>query len=445
MARSDSSENPIETESNGEEENKDDLGQSGGDLDAEIAAMMIKPSVATTFPAQHLQHRISRSVNYPRISSDMGISNNPTLRNPHSLDAHSALIRSESIPALSSSSHAQSPHISSHDQHGFELSYWQKFALNELFMRLLPFLQTLTIGRSDKPSKRARIEDLSSTSGELSAGVCFFLARCFNVMHDMPDTALQSVLWMDVTVKDVALLVKMIELRDIMVDERYWKRGYWATDRLSVRDLRVNEEVGDENQLAEHDDDEDDWDGFYYLLNQEGVEKKAQPPTKKTTLRSVSSASGKRPQRKASTIKGGASPSPSSAPSSFSRQPPIDPLPSQEPINNTSSESSSVSAQSSNISSSSTMADIVSAPSSSSSIRDQYQPKNKHSHVSAPAAWQGFGDGVSETDSGVSEFFGERRLHPAVLMYEALKIEISEAAYVSRTLNKGKNLATSTD
>ncbi|KAF9374154.1 hypothetical protein CPC16_001471, partial [Podila verticillata] len=200
-----------------------------------------------------------------------------TIHHAAILEMHSA--PSDSIPVLSSSSSSTQP-LSGHGHHGFELSYWQKFALNELFMRLLPFLRTLTIGRTDKPRKSLR--DIDQSGVELSAGVCFFLARCFNVMHDMPETALESVLWMDVTSREVVLLITMIELRDIMVDERYWKRGYWIVDHpVHENDNDDDDEVSEsEETCSDSNLPEGDWDGFYYLINQEGGEKRVAPQPK---------------------------------------------------------------------------------------------------------------------------------------------------------------------
>ncbi|GJJ73570.1 hypothetical protein EMPS_05928 [Entomortierella parvispora] len=268
---------------------------------------------------------------------------NPHLpRHQHQRSISDAIpIWSTSYSPFSSSSPASSGHASSaaDQHHGFELTYWQKFALNELFMRLLPFLKTLTIGRTDRPTLRRErdssswvshsrtrtVSPLTSSSSsattaaaipsasavesnigssgsypnnthnnngaqgesDLYMGVCFFLARCFNVMHDMPDTALESVVWMDVTANDVVLLNKMIELRDIMVDERYWKRGYWGV----VYDSRSNSPQSNSNahsksasssseSLQEEEEEEDDeneargpdgrdWDGFYFLMYQD--------------------------------------------------------------------------------------------------------------------------------------------------------------------------------
>ncbi|KAG0234359.1 hypothetical protein BGW41_001187 [Actinomortierella wolfii] len=148
--------------------------------------------------------------------------------------------------------------------HGFELSYWQKFALNELFLRSLPFLKTLTIGRTDKPRYYPVDSDAERRSMELATGVCYFLARCFNVMHDMPDTALESVIWMDVTSREVVLLAAMIELRDIVVDDRYWRRGYWTWN--SPLALPAYASSSHDDPQYQPNNGESEWEGFYYLL-----------------------------------------------------------------------------------------------------------------------------------------------------------------------------------
>ncbi|KAF9198669.1 hypothetical protein BGZ49_000436 [Haplosporangium sp. Z 27] len=309
---------------------------------------------------------------------------------------------SELIPVHLGSSASTSR--SNSGKHEFELSYWQKFALNELFMRLLPFLKTITIGRTDKPSRRARLRDSTVASNDLSPGVCFFLARCFNVMHDMPDTALESVIWMDVTPKDVALLVAMIGLRDIMVDGRYWKRGYWAKEGA----LTHSDEDSYDNDDDEDEDDDDDWDGFYYLINQEGEDSKPKPP--------LSSASaGKAPQRKLSSIKGASKSSSPSIPKQT-----ITPVSSsqQQVLKNGSTLSSNV-------------------PSSSHPQSSNVNGYRVNS-IEPPAPWQGFGDGVNTADNNLT-VLPEHQIHPAVLMYERLKAEITDAALISRTLDKGKH------
>ncbi|KAF9971089.1 hypothetical protein BGZ73_006015 [Actinomortierella ambigua] len=163
--------------------------------------------------------------------------------------------------------------------HGFELSYWQKFALNELFLRSLPFLRTLTIGRTDKPTQFPLDEDAERTSMELATGVCYFLARCFNVMHDMPDTALESVIWMDVTSREVVLLAAMIELRDIVVDERYWRRGYWTWNSPSIAydspsSQQLQRRQGQDENGGEGLEHGLQWEGFYYLLYQDEKDNK---------------------------------------------------------------------------------------------------------------------------------------------------------------------------
>ncbi|KAG0325405.1 hypothetical protein BGZ99_000652 [Dissophora globulifera] len=455
--------------------------ESSGELDSRIAAMTISPSITIPTAAssaalsqqqqhphleqqrqqQRQQPRHSNRSSNSRTSSNMGSNNHHSAPNNthHSLDLHSASARIESNPLQLSSPHSiVSPPNSSQGQHGFELSYWQKFALNELFMRLLPFLRTLTIGRTDKPSRRARARDPMKASGELSAGVCFFLARCFNVMHDMPDTALESVIWMDVTIKDVALLVTMVELRDIMVDERYWKRGYWATERPSSRDLE--EDMSDMTPLGDYeDDDEDDWDGFYYMINQEGADKRSTQTLAKSF---TSTAAGKAPQRKSSAVKGGGASSSSSSSPIFLKKT-VAPLPSQQQVSglghlvkSASSSTSSGSLRESDSSSSLTSASNSTQPSSIASSTTNVTPgttsfnNNRYYYTRSnaynlppPAAWQGYGDGVSETNAAAAGFVPEPELHPAVQLYEALKEEISDAALVSRTLDKGKHLAMS--
>ncbi|KAG0274353.1 hypothetical protein BGZ96_004358, partial [Linnemannia gamsii] len=357
-------------------------------------------------------------------------SNNHTPNNTHHgrpFDPTSGLF--DSIPVLSSSTPLTSQQLFGRGQHGFELSYWQKFALNELFMRLLPFLRTLTIGRTDKPTRRARDEELATVNGELSAGVCFFLARCFNVMHDMPDTALESVVWMDVTAKDVVLLITMIELRDIMVDERYWKRGYWAIDRPRVRPTNAasrDAAIDDEDD----EDDEGDWDGFYYLVNQEGVERKVSQPKKKSSL-ATSGGVGQTPRRKISTIRdfsvnstraaaaassessttssqspttiSATSSSSSALPSTFSKQT-IATLPTQQPVSgldqlvkSASSTTTGTTAVSGNLSS------------SANAILDHTRKIRRN--IPEPEPWQGF-DGVSE--SSPMTVLATEELPPAV-------------------------------
>lgn len=392
----------------------------------------------------------SRSVDYYSNSS------NHTPNNTHhgvSLDLHPGSILSDSIPVLSSSSSSTSQQLMGHGQHGFELSYWQKFALNELFMRLLPFLRTLTIGRTDKPTRRARDEELATVNGELSAGVCFFLARCFNVMHDMPDTALESVVWMDITAKDVVLLITMIELRDIMVDERYWKRGYWAIDRPRVRPTSAsrNTTIDDEDE----EDDEGDWDGFYYLINQEGAERKVSQPKKKFSL-ALSAGAGQAPRRKASTIRdfssngtrattssessttsprspttmpATSSSSPSALPSTFSKQT-IAPLPTQQSVSGLGQLVKS--ASSTTTETSTTTPGNLS--SSASAILDH--TKKIRRNIPAPEPWQGFGEGVSE--SNPRTVFVTEELPPAVQLFEALKAEINDVTAAARSSGKGK-------
>ncbi|KAG0026184.1 hypothetical protein BGZ81_006556 [Podila clonocystis] len=393
----------------------------------------------------------------------------PAYNNHHGtiLEMHSA--PSDSIPVLSSSSSSTQP-LSGHGHHGFELSYWQKFALNELFMRLLPFLRTLTIGRTDKPSKSLR--DIDQSGVELSAGVCFFLARCFNVMHDMPETALESVLWMDVTSREVVLLITMIELRDIMVDERYWKRGYWIVDHPVHENENENE---NENEIGNHNDDgecenedtssdipESDWDGFYYLINQEGAEKRvapqSKPPMSQPAPRLASRFSSLRhrgPTRRTSVTKGAftTTSSPTAAQNevddtttSFSKQS-IAPLTSQHQIsglghlvkcngstrlNGSSSEGGSVTfapvlGESSFIGSHSSNSASMSR--TGKSANNSSNATGRLRYRSEPALWQGFGDTTeggsnnSDSENGLDEM-----VHPAVQLFENLKEEILEAA-----------------
>lgn len=311
-------------------------------------------------------------------------------------------------------------------------------------MRLLPFLRTLTIGRTDKPTRRARDEDLTTVNGELSAGVCFFLARCFNVMHDMPDTALESVVWMDVTAKDVVLLITMIELRDIMVDERYWKRGYWAIDRPRVRPTSASRDTTIDDE--DDEDDEGDWDGFYYLINQEGAERKVSQPKKKSSLASSASV-GQAPRRKASTIRdfsaNGTKPAPSSEssttssrspissstlPSTFSKQT-IAPLPTQQSVSGLGQLVKSASLTTTGISTTS-----GNLSSSASAILDHTRKIRRN--IPAPEPWQGFGEGVLE--SSPRTVFDTEELPPAVQLFEALKAEINDVAAAVRSSGKGK-------
>ncbi|KAF9546759.1 hypothetical protein EC957_009364 [Mortierella hygrophila] len=382
----------------------------------------------------------SRSVDYYGNGS-----NNHTPNNTHhggSLGLHPSSILSESIPVHSSSSTSQ------HSQHGFELSYWQKFALNELFMRLLPFLRTLTIGRTDKPTRRARDEELASVNGELSAGVCFFLARCFNVMHDMPDTALESVVWMDVTAKDVVLLITMIELRDIMVDERYWKRGYWAIDRPRVRPTSASRDTTiDDGDYENDEDDEGDWDGFYYLINHEGAEKKVSQPKKKSSLRGA----GQAPRRKVSTIRDfsangtksassesstTSSRSPttmtatsSTLPSTFSKQT-ITQIPPQQSVSGLGQPVMTASSTTTGTSTT-TSGNLSSA---ASAILDHTTKIRRN--IPAPEPWQGFGEGVLE--SSPRKVFVTEELPPAVQLFEALKAEVNDVVATARSSGKGK-------
>ncbi|KAF8943184.1 hypothetical protein BGZ47_005710 [Haplosporangium gracile] len=391
----------------------------------------------------------SRSVDYYSNSS-----NNHTPINTHHGGSHPSSILPDSILVLSSSSSSTSQQLMGHGQHGFELSYWQKFALNELFMRLLPFLRTLTIGRTDKPTRRARDEELATVNGELSAGVCFFLARCFNVMHDMPDTALESVVWMDVTAKDVVLLITMIELRDIMVDERYWKRGYWAIDRPRVRPTSASgyTTIDDEDE----EDDEGDWDGFYYLINQEGAEKKVSQPKKKSTSLAFSAGAGQASRRKASAIRDysvnstkAAAPSESSTtssrspttiaptsssssstlPSTFSKQT-IAPLPTQQSVSGLAQLVKN--ASSTTMGTSTTTSGNLS--SSASAILDHTRKIRRN--IPTPEPWQGFGEGVLE--SSPRTVFVTEALPPAVQLFEVLKAEINDVATAARSSGKGK-------
>ncbi|KAF9121999.1 hypothetical protein BGW39_010095 [Mortierella sp. 14UC] len=411
----------------------------------------IASSGATTYHQQQQQMQEQQQQQPPLYTSRYvdyysNSSNNHTLNNTHhggSLDLHPNTVLSDSIPVLSGSSSSTSPPLLGHGQHGFELSYWQKFALNELFMRLLPFLRTLTIGRTDKPTRRARDEDLATVNGELSAGVCFFLARCFNVMHDMPDTALESVVWMDVTAKDVVLLITMIELRDIMVDERYWKRGYWTIDRPPVQAGSSSEEAGDAEEADDVEDDEDvegDWDGFYYLINQEGAERKVSLPKKASFA--FSSGVGQAPRRKASTIRdfsakasskaaaaaaassnlittSSSSRPPTAVGATFSKQT-VALLPTQQSVSGLGQLVKSASSQSS---------------STANAILD-HTKKIRRETIPAPEPWQGFGDGVSE--STPRTVFPTDELPPAVQLFETLRAEIDDVAAAVRSSGKGK-------
>ncbi|KAK3844039.1 MAG: hypothetical protein J3R72DRAFT_439637 [Linnemannia gamsii] len=314
-------------------------------------------------------------------------------------------------------------------------------------MRLLPFLRTLTIGRTDKPTRRARDDESATVNGELSAGVCFFLARCFNVMHDMPDTALESVVWMDVTAKDVVLLITMIELRDIMVDERYWKRGYWAIDRPRMQHTTASgETVDDEDDDEDDEDDGGDWDGFYYLINNEGSERMVSQPKKKPSF-ALSSGAGQAPRRKASSIRDfgsnassaratvvssestttSSSPrSPTTVAASFSRQT-IAPLPTPQSVSGLGQLVKSASSATTTTTSSSTSAIL------------EHTKKIHRVTIPAPEPWQGFGEGVLE--SNPRSVFPTEELPPAVQLYETLKAEINDVAAFVRSSGKGKKLA----
>ncbi|KAF9972208.1 hypothetical protein BGZ65_009941, partial [Modicella reniformis] len=346
---------------------------------------------------QQQQQHSSRFANHHETSNNTHGAGSNSQQSGNNTDTHSGPARSESIPVLSNSNPI-SP-FAGHGHHGFELSYWQRFALNELFMRLLPFIKTLTIGRTDKPSRRVRGQ---RANGELSAGVCFFLARCFNVMHDMPDTALESVIWMDVTPKDVALLVTMINLRDIMVDERYWKRGYWAADRPSMHD----DEERDGTLSDEHEDYEDDWDGFYYLVNQEGTDARTQKPSS-----SIARTSGtKSPQRKASTIRGFGGSS-SSQLSRQQQQPPTSG--SSRPLRNGSPSTPPPSTPPPSTPPPSTPPPSSNSPSTFVDSEETTLAMPRKRTIAPPAAWQGFGDGASEING-----IPETDLHSAVQLYE---------------------------
>ncbi|KAG0077922.1 hypothetical protein BGZ93_008843 [Podila epicladia] len=393
----------------------------------------------------------------------------PAYNNHHGtiLEMHSA--PSDSIPVLSSSSSSTQP-LSGHGHHGFELSYWQKFALNELFMRLLPFLRTLTIGRTDKPSKSLR--DIDQSGVELSAGVCFFLARCFNVMHDMPDTALESVLWMDVTSREVVLLITMIELRDIMVDERYWKRGYWIVDHPVHENENDNEnenESENENDDGEYESEdtssnipEGDWDGFYYLINQESAEKtvvpQSKPPMSQPTPRHASRFSSLRhrgPTRRTSVIKGAltTASSPTAAQNevgdmatSFSKQS-IAPLTPQHQIsglghlvkNNGGAGSHESPSEGCSVTFAPALggSSFTSHSSNNTSTSSTGKSANNSSinavgrlrFRSEPARWQGSGDTADgSSDNRINGNGLDEKVHPAVQLFENLKEEILEAA-----------------
>ncbi|KAG0210053.1 hypothetical protein BGX28_009730 [Mortierella sp. GBA30] len=392
--------------------------------------------VADSLQYQQQQLFSNRSVNYyinnnGNTSSSSSSSNHTPNHSRYGgmLDIHhhstNVSMLSDSIPVLSSTSTAISPPVSGY--HGFELSYWQKFALNELFMRLLPFLRTLTIGRTDKPSRKDRDQAPNKGNGELSAGVCFFLARCFNVMHDMPDTALESVLWMDVTAKDVILLTTMIDLRDIMVDERYWKREYWAVDRPLITSRGQDQDEDSEDDV-DMDNDGGDWDGFYYLCNQEGVDKRSFQPKKKTSLPFMSAAVGKETLRKSNTMRGSSSSASSSSSSSaFSKQT-IAPLTSHQ-------QGSGLNHPVKGTSSSSAPSTTVSSPSRSAAGK-----KNRRS-MEAPATWQGFSEGALETTTH-APIAEEYVLPPAVQLFEALKAEIASVGTVPRFVSKSRNLIT---
>ncbi|CAO3571636.1 unnamed protein product [Mortierella alpina] len=444
-----------------------DMGSGSGDIPPTSAAKSISDvAESVQYQQQHLQQQLnnSRFVNYysnghhaAGSTSSSSSSSNHTPNHTHRgglLDLHSSVL-SDSIPVLSSSTASITPPVSGH--HGFELSYWQKFALNELFMRLLPFLRTLTIGRTDKSSRRDRDEDPTKMSGELSAGVCFFLARCFNVMHDMPDTALEAVLWMDVTPKDVVLLTTMIELRDIMVDERYWKRGYWAIDRPGTYSNggHHGSEAGyygdEEEDEDEDDDDEGDWDGFYYLLNQEGSERRpSQQPKKKSSLpfMNAPSVGGKSTLRKSNTVRASSSPSSSAssspASSPFSKQT-IAPLSSQQQVSGL---GHLVKNASSTTSASSSSAPVTTASSPSHGHNGTIK-KGARSVIQSPAAWQGFGEGVLDTSSSHSVnntlYADEDALPPAVQLFEVLKQEINEVGSVPRFISKSRQAFTTSD
>lgn len=367
------------------------------------------------------------------------------------LEMHSA--PSDSIPVLSGSSSSTQP-LSDHGHHGFELSYWQKFALNELFMRLLPFLRTLTIGRTDKPRKSLR--DIDQSGVELSAGVCFFLARCFNVMHDMPETALESVLWMDVTSREVVLLITMIELRDIMVDERYWKRGYWIVDHPVHENENDDGDSESEETCSNSNIPEGDWDGFYYLINQEGAEKRAAPRPKLSVSQPAprpasrySSLRHRGPTRRTSvrgTFTTASSPTTASPndvgdmAASFSKQS-IAPLTPQHQISglghlvkSNGSAGSQGSLSQGSEGGSVTFSPTVGHSSFGSNNKNTASRANAGNNSSnntmgrlrfrsEPAPWQGFGDGSDSRSTGLGE-----KVHPAVQLFENLKEEILEAA-----------------
>ncbi|KAG0050621.1 hypothetical protein BGZ89_003780 [Linnemannia elongata] len=269
----------------------------------------------------------------------------------------------------------------------------------------------------------------------------------------MPDTALESVVWMDVTAKDVVLLITMIELRDIMVDERYWKRGYWAIDRPRVRPTSAsrNTTIDDEDE----EDDEGDWDGFYYLINQEGADRKVSQPKKKFSL-ALSAGAGQAPRRKASTIRdfsangtraaassessttsprspttmtATSSSSPSTLPSTFSKQS-IAPLPTQQSVSGLGQLVKSASSTTTE-----TSTTTPGNPSSSASAILDHTKKIRR-NIPAPEPWQGFGEGVSE--SNPRTVFVTEELPPAVQLFEALKAEINDVTMAARSSGKGK-------
>ncbi|KAF9923594.1 hypothetical protein FBU30_006395 [Linnemannia zychae] len=284
---------------------------------------------------------------------------------------------------------------------------------------------------------RARDEGLATVNGELSAGVCFFLARCFNVMHTMPDTALESVVWMDVTPRDVVLLVTMIELRDIMVDERYWRRGYWKIDRPCISSTDTDE-VYDVDDV----DDEGDWDGFYYLINQEGTERSVSLPRNRSSV-TFSSEVGRHSRRNASTIRGlGANSSFNARSSSESA--------SRSPTTTTVAGTASFSRLTiaplpTELSVSEHFAQLVRNASSSLTTASNHltspasallKQSKIYRDIPAPEPWQGFGDGISE--SSPQKVFPTDELPPAVQLFESLKTEIDDIAAAARSCGKGK-------
>ncbi|KAF9577454.1 hypothetical protein BGW38_007325, partial [Lunasporangiospora selenospora] len=280
------------------------------------------------------------------------------------------------VQSNSSSSTASPSSMTAQGLHGFELSYWQKFALNELFM------------------------------------------RCFNVMHDMPDTALESVLWMDVSSKDVVLLITMIDLRDIMVDDRYWKRGFWTINRPNRTRMINGKDKAVENHPME-DEDDYDWEGFYFLINQEGLDKRSQysdypsfpyaSSDNRTKLLTTSSASS-------SIIAGSAA-------------------------------SGSSSAWDTRVSGSGSYSGVGSdgvIRSSASSINGDYysgysRTRKLSRSLPRPAPWQGFGDEVSDDGLVTAQTDSSQpQLHPALELFEMLKPDIDEASAASRVLGKGR-------